>query len=254
MSTVPRPRVICHMMGSIDGRIVTGGWPLSAEGRRQYELVHASYVPEGWLCGRVTMQQHFAQGVRSDAAVAREYTGDAPRADHRAPGEYDSFAFIADSHGRLVWQTNDIEGDHVVVLLAGHVSDAYLASLRERGVSYLLAGEREVDLPAALEKIGSQYRVRTLMLEGGGRINGAMLRAGLVDEVSLLVAPVVDGRMGTPAVFDMAGDQTAFPRLALESVERRADDVLWLRYRVDTASGGLPRPTPVGSSDAAAHH
>ena len=38
-----RPRVICHMMSSVDGRIVPGAWPLSAEARRQYELVHASY-------------------------------------------------------------------------------------------------------------------------------------------------------------------------------------------------------------------
>ena len=44
------------------------------------------------------------------------------------------------------------------------------------------------------------------MLEGGGRINGAMLRDGLIDEVSLLVAPTVDGRIGTPALFDVAGD------------------------------------------------
>ena len=236
MNPSKRPRVICHMMGSIDGRILTEGWPLSDEGRGQYEQVHASYDADGWLCGRVTMQQHFAQGVRSDAEIARVYTGHAPRDDYRAPGNFDSFAFIADSHGTLVWETSDIDGDHVVVLLAEHVSDEYLAQLRERGVSYLLAGAREVDLPKALEKIAARYPVRTLMLEGGGRINGAMLTAGLVDEVSLLVAPVVDGRMGTPAVFDEDEDRAAFHRLALEAVERRADDILWLRYRVARAT------------------
>lgn len=235
MSAMKRPRVICHMIGSIDGRIATDGWPLSAEGRRQYELVHASYAPDGWLCGRVTMEQHFAQRTRSDHDVAREYSGDARRDDYRAPGEHHSFAFIADSRGRLVWEGNEIEGDHIVVLLSERVSDEYLALLRARGLSYLLAGHPEVDLSHALEKIAEQYGVRTLLLEGGGRINGAMLCAGLVDEVSLLVAPVVDGRMGTPAVFDVGGaDLTMNPphRLALESVERRADDVLWLRYRV----------------------
>lgn len=238
MSMKNRPRVICHMMGSVDGRILTDGWPLSEEGRTQYEQVHASYDADGWLCGRVTMQQHFAQGVRPDAELAREYHGAEPRDDWRAPGDFDSFAFIADSHGKLVWESSDIDGDHVVTLLAEHVSDDYLARLRERGVSYILAGERDVDLPLALEKIAAQYGVRTLMLEGGGRINGAMLRAGLVDEVSLLVAPVVDGRMGTPAVFDEPGDEVAFHRLALESVERRADDVLWLRYRVTDEPAG----------------
>src|SRR4051812_38571071 len=103
------------MMTSIDGRIVTDGWPLSPEGRRQYELVHAWYEAQGWLCGRVTMELHFAKRTRSDADVAREYNGAARRDDYRAPGEHRSFAFIADSRGRLVWETNEIEGDHIVV-------------------------------------------------------------------------------------------------------------------------------------------
>ena len=60
-------------------------------------------------------------------------------------------------------------------------------------MSYLLAGAHDLDLPLALAKIGERSGVRTLMLEGGGRINGGMLRAGLIDEVSVLVAPLVDG-------------------------------------------------------------
>ncbi|HEX8694411.1 MAG TPA: RibD family protein [Longimicrobium sp.] len=227
-----RPRVICHMLASVDGRIVVDRWPVSPEGRRQYELVHAGYEPDGWICGRVTMEP-FAGGVRPEAEVAREHAGGAPREDFRAPGEHDSFAFAVDPGGRLAWESGDVDGDHVVAILSERVSDEYLAFLRGRGVSYLLAGARDVDLAAALEKIGERFGVRTLMLEGGGRINGGMLRAGLVDEVSLLVAPVADGRIGTPALFDVDGDDVAPRRLALEAVERRADDVLWLRYRVE---------------------
>ena len=116
------------------------------------------------------------------------------------------------------------------------MSDEYLGFLRARGVSYILAGARDVDLVLALEKIGAQFGVRTLMLEGGGRINGAMLRAELIDEVSVLVAPVADGRFGTAALFDVDGNDMIPRGLALESVERRADDVVWLRYRVRPAS------------------
>ena len=237
-STSRRPRVICHMMASVDGRIVTGGWSLSPEGRRQYELVHARYEPDGWICGRVTMEP-FAKRVRSEAEVAREHVGGAPREDFRAPGDYDSFAIAIDPSGRLAWESNDIDGDHVVAILSDRVSDEYLAFLRARRVSYLLAGARDVDLSLALDKIGARFGVRTLLLEGGGRINGGMLRAGLIDEVSLLVAPVADGRIGSPALFDIDGDDVAPRRLALEAVERRADDVLWLRYRVQ--AGVEPR-------------
>ena len=229
-SSSQRPRVICHMLASVDGRITVTGWPLSPEARRQYEVVHASYEADGWMCGRVTMEP-FAKRVRSETEVAREHTGGAPRDDFVAPGEHDSFAFAVDPSGRLAWESNDIDGDHVVAILSERVSDEYLTLLREHGVSYLIAGERDVDLSLALEKIGARFGVRTLMLEGGGRINGGMLRAGLIDEVSLLVAPVADGRIGTPALFD--GEDVTPRRLVLETVERRPEDVLWLRYRVE---------------------
>lgn len=49
----------------------------------------------------------------------------------------------------------------------------------ERGVSFLLAGERDVDLSLAVEKIGERFGVQTLMLEGGGRINGLSSRTDL---------------------------------------------------------------------------
>jgi riboflavin biosynthesis pyrimidine reductase len=136
-----RPRVICHMMASVDGRIVTDGWPLSAEGQRQYELVHATYAPDGWLCGRVTMEQHFADGARSDAEVARTYDGP-PREDFVAPGEHASVAIAVDPSGKLLWESGDVDGDHVVAVLSERVSDDYLTTLRERGVSYLLCGAR----------------------------------------------------------------------------------------------------------------
>jgi len=229
-----RPQVICHMMTSVDGRIVTEGWPQSEEGRRQYEEVHASYDAEAWMCGRVTMEQHFAAGTRSEADASKQYDGP-PREDFIAPGEHDSYAIAIDPRGRLIWKSGDAEGDHIVAVLTEGVSNDYLQSLREAGVSYLLAGRSgrdDVDLPLALRKIGERLGVRTLMLEGGGGINGSMLQADLIDELSVLIAPVADTRTGTAALFDVHGNR-AFPRrLSLIAVEKRPDDVLWLRYRV----------------------
>ena len=229
-SSRPRPRVICHMATSIDGRIVVSGWPddVSAAVRREYEAVHERYEADGWICGRVTMEP-FAKGVRSDADVDRTYRGP-PRDDFVAPGDHESYAFAIDASGRLAWESNDIGGDHVVAILSERVSNEYLAFLRGHGVSYVLAGASEVDLPLALEKIATRFDVRTLMLEGGGRINGGFLREGLVDEISVLVAPAADGRMGTPALFDVEGDGVVPRALVLEDVERRATGVVWLRY------------------------
>jgi len=226
-----RPRVICHMATSIDGRIVTDGWPDSAALRREYEKVHNTYGADAWMCGRITMEP-FAGAVRSDTEVRRERAGPA-RDDNIAPAAHESFAVAIDPSGRLAWEKNDIDGDHVIAVLSERVSDEYLAFLRDRGVSYILTGERDVDLAAALEKLGARFGIRTLMLEGGGRINGGMLAAGLIDEVSVLVSAVADGRIGTPALFDVDADQVRPHRLALVAVEQRPDNIVWLKYRVE---------------------
>jgi riboflavin biosynthesis pyrimidine reductase len=243
-----RPRVICHMATSIDGRIVVNRWPgpVAAAVRRTYDELHASFGAEAWICGRITMEP-FAKRVRSDGELAREYQGSAPRPDFRAEGGFESFAFAIDARGRLAWESNDISGDHVVAILSERVSDEYLAFLREKGVSYLLAGASDIDLALALEKIASVFDVRTVMLEGGGRINGALLDAGLIDEVSLIIAPVADGELGKAALFDVdvEGGRPALRRwssqLALRSVEERGDSLLWLRYDVVPATLGTSR-------------
>jgi 2,5-diamino-6-(ribosylamino)-4(3H)-pyrimidinone 5'-phosphate reductase len=228
-----RPRVICHMATSIDGRIVTDRWPDPPAARREYEQIHVGYDADGWMCGRITMEP-FAGGVRSDADVARQHRGGA-REDNTASGKHESFAVAIDPSGRLAWQTSDIDGDHVIAVLSERVSDEYLAFLRERGVSYVLAGTSDADLPLALEKIAARFGIRTLMLEGGGRINGGFLASGLIDEVSVLISPVADARTGTAALFDLDPDDATPRRLVLEAVERRADNFVWLRYRVDGA-------------------
>jgi 2,5-diamino-6-(ribosylamino)-4(3H)-pyrimidinone 5'-phosphate reductase len=228
-----RPRVICHMAVSVDGRIAASGWPAADAVRAHYQKVHESYHADGWICGRVTMEP-FAKRLRRDAEVNREHLGE-PRADFVAPGDHDSYAIAIDASGRLAWESNDIDGDHVVAVLSERVSNEYLTFLRAHGVSYVLAGAREVDLRLALEKVSTLFAVKTLMLEGGGRINGGFLAAGAIDELSILIAPVADGRIGTPALFDVDGKDAPTYQLALEGVERLADDMLWLRYRVDGA-------------------
>ena len=109
----------------------------------------------------------------------------------------------------------------------------YLAMLREKGVSYIVTGESSVDLVAAVSQLGEHFGIHTLLLEGGGHINGAFLGAGLVDEVSLLIVPGIDGRHDVPAVFDGVNPsrRTAVP-LKLKSAEQRSGDALWLRYDV----------------------
>jgi riboflavin biosynthesis pyrimidine reductase len=105
--------------------------------------------------------------------------------------------------------------------------------LREKGISYIVAGGLHVALDTAVSLLAAHFGIRTLLLEGGGHINGAFADAGLVDEVSLLLVPGIDGHKTVPAVFDgmSLSTQIAVP-LKLKSVERRKKDALWIRYDV----------------------
>ena len=105
--------------------------------------------------------------------------------------------------------------------------------LREKGISYIVSGQSSVDLANAVNQLGGHFGIRTLLLEGGGHINGAFLQAGLVDELSLLLVPGIDGRHDIPAVFDgvSLSSNKAVP-LRLKSLEQRGRGALWIRYEV----------------------
>ena len=160
-----KPYVVCHMLMSMDGRIVTTGWNLSPAGRAEYEATAAIYQANAWICGRVTMAA-FAQGpapVPPSAAPALAKT------DYTAPGTHASYAIALDASGKLIWENGDISGDHVVTVLTEKVPASYLAFLQTRGVSYLFAGRDTVDLSIALDKLVTRFQIKTLLLEGGGK-------------------------------------------------------------------------------------
>jgi 2,5-diamino-6-(ribosylamino)-4(3H)-pyrimidinone 5'-phosphate reductase len=222
-----KPYVICHMLMSVDGRIVTSGWQLSDAGRAEYEATGASFDANAWICGRVTMAA-FAKGQAPPASQPV-----LEKTDYAASADYSSYAVAIDPGGKLNWERNDIGGDHVVCVLTEKVSTGYLAALRDNHISYLFAGRESIDLALALEKLVAMFQIKKLLLEGGGKINGAMLQAGLIDELSILIAPVADGSMGTPTLFDWVGGSSgnlASVRWKLSAIERRADDIIWLRY------------------------
>lgn len=232
--TGERPYVICHMTSSVDGRIKVRRWT-TLDADDHYETIHKRLEGDAWMCGRITMQG-YADSAKP-LAKQPDGTGTIDRADHIARTDASGYAVALDARGRLDWGArNDIEGDHVVVVLCEFVPDDHLRRLRAGGQSYIVAGEKTVDFPLALEKLRRHFGIERLLVEGGGRINGSMLQAGVVDELSLLVAPVVDGLIGTPAVFDVEGseDETlaSCRRLTLKSCEQLDGGTVWLRYGI----------------------
>lgn len=129
-----------------------------------------------------------------------------PRTHRRATAglrrpQADSYAVSVDTRGKLRWAKGSLGDDHLICVLSEQAPADYLDLLREKGVSYVVYGESAVDLAQAVDLLGEHFGIRPLLLEGGGHINGAFLETGLVDEVSLLLVPGIDGRCEAPAVF-----------------------------------------------------
>jgi 2,5-diamino-6-(ribosylamino)-4(3H)-pyrimidinone 5'-phosphate reductase len=223
-----KPRVICHMVASLDGRIITKRWG-EKPSLQAYETTAATFGAQAWLCGRVTMEADFTEGLPPDLQP-----GTAPpnRHDFVADKAATSFAIAIDAHGKLGWESAAIDGDHVVAVLSEQVGDEYLAYLRRQGVSYIFGGAKELDFSGILDKLGELFPIETILLEGGGHLNGSLLKAGLVEELSLLHYPVLDGAASSAAVFEQ-GEQPGPPaNLRLKHVEQLPGDLVWLRYKV----------------------
>jgi 2,5-diamino-6-(ribosylamino)-4(3H)-pyrimidinone 5'-phosphate reductase len=222
-----RPYVICHMGPSIDGKIVTARWSVSRTLGAEYERVAASFDADAWIIGRVSMEPYAGKTRVPRRAAKREL----PRTNFIAEHSSESFAIAVDPSGKLAWKSNAIDGEHVITILHEEVSDDYLVSLRKTGVSYLFGGRKRINLGRVLEDLKKSFGIRKLLLEGGGSINGSFLEADLIDELSILVAPVADGSIGTPTLFD-ASPRGVARRLTLKSVEKRKGGIVWLRYKV----------------------
>lgn len=223
-----KPYVICHMMSTIDGRI--DGEALRSLGElADYEVTGEQLAGDAWICGRTTMQQHFAD---DEPFVSKTNRPAGPQPVHVAQ-RADSYAISVDTTGKLKWSSGDLDGDHIICMVSERAANDYLAMLHKVGVSYIVAGSQEVDLARALELLYEHFGIRTLLLEGGGHINGGFVEAGLVDEISLLIAPGIDGRRGLPTVFDgiNVSNKKVIP-LRIKAVEQRGNDVLWVRYQV----------------------
>lgn len=227
-----RPKIICHMVTSIDGK-VTGEFLYMPESERATEVyyeINRAYHADAFACGRVTMEGSFTGGWTPD--LSRYQDKKILREDYVADQDAKFFAVAFDRQGRLGWKTPCIVDDdpgyggaHIVEVLLEQVSDAYLAYLRETGVSYIFAGKAEMDISLALEKLQSLFGIETLLLEGGSVINGAFARAGVIDELSLVVAPVTAAAQDKSLFIDGMTDV-----FELTDVKRYDGDVVWMNY------------------------
>jgi riboflavin biosynthesis pyrimidine reductase len=174
------------------------------------------------------MQQHFAE---REPSISTSNKPAGPQPVHVARRAR-SYTISVDTVGRLRWPDGDLDGDHLICVVSERAPGNYLSMPRDRGIPYVVSGAMSVDLVQAIKPLGEHFEIRTLLLEGGGCINRAFLEADLVDELSLLVLPGIDGRQDTPTVFDgVSPARNAAVPLKLKSQEQGESATLWIRYQ-----------------------
>lgn len=219
------PRVILHNTVSVDGRI--DGFTPNLE--LYYGLV-ATWKEDATLAGSETI----LKSAETEATAVEEVDPALPKVE---AGDARALLVVPDSRGRIRgwnWLRKQPYWRDVVVLCSRSTPREYLEYLRARRVEYILAGDDRVDLRAALEQLNARYGVETIRVDSGGTLNGALLRAGLVDEVSVVVHPGLVGGDGAKSIFRVTEPSAGEGEIPLKLIhlERLEGDTVWLRYQV----------------------
>ena len=230
-----RPKIICHILQSVDGNI--GGsffsQPETMPALQEFARIREEYACDAIISGAATAVEIYANNT---ADVLPEVNETYPRNDWQA-AKVDKYAVIIDGEGTIHWESGMVErrGDkmHVITVLQENVSDAYIAHLRHADVSYVFAGKGSLDLPLAVQKLKEKFGIEKMLLSGGGIVDCAFLQAGLIDEISLVIPPVIDGGTGLASAFDdsVFAENHSSEALSLIDVQRLDGDCIWLRYQ-----------------------
>ena len=234
-----RPYVICHILSSLDGKIngpFMGTEAVGALGA-EYGKYRSKMNAGAWLYGTTTTKE-FTGLRRPDLEVGSE----APEGDFIADDRAELYYVSVDVDGEIGWESGIFCNKgrapaHVIEILTAATSAAYKAYLRKTGVSYIIAGEKGLDCETAMKKLHELFHIEKVLICGGGVVNWSFLQAGMVDELSLFLAPVTDGSSGTASLF------TQIPSLAegkpveflLRETEKIGNGGLRLNYHVKKA-------------------
>ena len=226
-----KPYAICHMVTTIDGKILADRWGTPAERKKGVSLFESTAAPFGvgaWIVGTTTMKEF----CHKPFPLPKKHEP-VPAGDYIARPTARTLAIGLDRRGQTFWQSDEVEGDHVVLILTEQVTTRYRAHLRAAGCSYLICGKSEIDLKLAMTKLTKAFKLKKVMIQGGGNANGSFLAAGLVDEVSQVILPIVDGGVGVAGFFDIdPAPAKAAARLRLMRHRTLPGGVHWFRYRV----------------------
>ena len=231
---MPKPYIICHMVTSIDGK-VTGDFlsrPECEKATDIYYELNREYNrngANGFICGRVTMESSFTGGWYPELT---KYEPIENKDDFITDNLSGFYAVSFDPKGKLGWKSNKIidedpgyDDAQIIEVLTEQVDGRYLAYLQEMDIPYIFAGETEIDVKIALEKLKILIGINSILLEGGSIVNGYFQRVDAIDELSLVVAPIIAYADDKPLFMNSTASGFELKKV------KQYDDVVWMNYK-----------------------
>ncbi|AKB13518.1 2,5-diamino-6-(ribosylamino)-4(3H)-pyrimidinone 5'-phosphate reductase [Methanosarcina thermophila] len=218
------PKLIVHNSISLDGS--TTGFEANLD--IHYKLL-SSYLPDAIIVGSNTAKtgtQFFCETIPPEEESdfrKPEIQPDDPRA----------YWLIADSRGILegllhVFRRSDY-GKDVIVLVSEKTPEGYINYLKERNYDFIRAGADRVNIRHALEIANERYGFELIASDSGGVLNSILLEHGLVEEISLIINPVIVGKNGTNLFRTLEKSDIRLELLKNQIVEKQC---VHLVYRV----------------------
>ena len=232
-----RPDVLINMAMTADGKIATADGSLSSFGSKadHDHLLALRATADAVMSGARTVDAHPVDlgpgGLRHRRLRLRN-----------GLKEYNLRIVVSGSASlnpnAAIFQT---DFSPIIVLTTEDAPKRRIARLEKAGAAIAQFGRSEVDLARAATWLRKQHGVRRLLCEGGGRLNDAMLRAGLVDEAHLTICPVVLGGRDASTISDGAGFQRLHDARQFELQSRkRVGDELFCVYRAAATPSKIP--------------
>lgn len=229
------PYIICHMMTSLDGKIASGEEvDVLDDFFGLYTQTEDEHKCNAYMCGRKTMEMFASKDSHELPESSNEEYENIFISDSQG---YEYF-FGVDTKGVLRWNSNKLklsnveENINLVIITTKNTPKQYLAYLRSKDISYIIAGVDSIDFELLFSIIYEKFGVQKLLLEGGGIINGLVLSSGFIDEISLLLTPIVVNRSKAPSLFESDNEsEISINHFELISLERTEKDCVWLRYK-----------------------
>lgn len=219
-----RPYIICLMMQSVDGRVACDMVD-KISGDEYYEVLESLNCPSN-VEGKHSYQIHYCGFEEFKPSVS----GGVGEETFFVASKAEGYSISVDTRGTLLWDGTD--NTDRLCIVSEQVSEEYLAYLRDKNISYIAAGKEHIDLARAMEILYREFGVKRLAVVGGGKVNGGFLSAGLIDEINVMIAPGIDGRLGQPALFDGLEDREDYLPVKLDFKEVSLSLTEWSGYAI----------------------